>query len=414
MVATLDSKICVNRSMRTYNVKLVFENPNEKIRMDKTLRLQRECWNFVSEQNFFKSPKGVKELHDLVYHKCREKFPDLPAQYVVRAYNDVKATYKTIKSNRHDIFVPAKKKNLSVRLDKRIYSIKGESIFVTACDGKKVQLNFTPYPKLQEFLDKKIPCDPLLFKKDGQYWLSLSFREAEKPIKENKVLGIDLGEKRIFATSEDKIFIDKNFNKNKRKLRFLKRTLQSKKTKSAKRKLKKLKRKERNQNKNQTHLIANELLKTEANILVLEDLKGIKQKILKKNKDKGKFGRKRNNKFSQIPIANLVKVLQYKAGLVGKQVVKVDAAYTSQEDHRGLKNGQRVKTRYYAVDGKLLDADVNAAINIANRYIKKNKLPISFGKFKFPGIYGQAVVNRPNVCQSRKRITSHNPLGCGS
>src|SRR5690606_34535426 len=142
---------------------------------------------------------SLKQLHDLGYSSSRIKFSDLLALHVIRSYNDVRASYKSIKSYIHIIKSCAVKKNISVRLDKRLYSIKGDSIFMTACDGRKVKLNFKTFPKIEEFLEKTIPCDPLLFKKDGQYWLSLSFREAEKPIKENKVLGIDLGEKRIFA-----------------------------------------------------------------------------------------------------------------------------------------------------------------------------------------------------------------------
>ncbi len=55
--------------------------------------------------------------------------------------------------------------------------------------------------------------------------------------------------------------------------------------------------------------------------------------------------------------------------------------------------------RYYASDGKVLDADLNASINIAKRYASKVKLPVSFvfpsdGKY---GLNGQAFVKKPNV-----------------
>lgn len=403
--------------MQTYNVKLFLENSDEKIRIDKTMHLQRDCWNFVSKEVFFKKPKGTKEIHGLVYQECRQKFCDLPAQYIVRSYNDVKATYKAIKSNKHEIYAPAKKKNFSVRLDKRLYSIKGNSIFVTACDGKKVKFNFSPYERLQGFLDKKIPCDPLIFKRDGQYWLSFSFKSEKIPIKENKVLGVDVGEKRLFATSENKIFIDRGFNKRKRRLRFLKRQLQSKNTKAARKKLRKVKRKERNQNKNEIHKAANEILKTESNIIALEDLTGIKINLSTKNKKKGNFGKKRNNKFNQIPIAELKNTLTYKAGLVGKRVVLVSPYNTSKNDYRGISDGKRVKTRYYASDGIILDSDVNAAINIAQKYASKNQLPVSFGDFKIAGLDGQAVVSQPNVCKSSVQslgLTSPGALAQGN
>ncbi len=408
--------------MQTYNVKIEFENLSEKTRMDKTLCLQTDCWNLISYLYYEYKPKNVKEIHELTYKKSRESFPDLPAQYVIRTYNDVKATYKTIKSNKHKIKKACVKKKHSVRLDKRLYSIKGNSVLITACDGKKIQFNFNPYSKLQEFLDKKVPCDPLIFEKDGQYWLSLSFKSEEIPVKHNKVLGVDLGEKRLYATSEDEIFIDKKFNKERRKLRFLKRQCQSKKTKASRQKLKKLKNKERNKTKNQVHKVANKILKTDANIISLEDLRGIKQKTSAKNKEKGNFGKKRNNKFSQVPLAELRTTLQYKAGLLGKEVVLVSPAFTSQDDYRGLKRGKRCKTRYYASDGVILDSDVNAAINIAKKHADKHKLPVSLGNFKIAGLDGQANVNRPeeksDLCKSCginfTSITSPEALAQGS
>jgi len=60
-------------------------------------------------------------------------------------------------------------------------------------------------------------------------------------------------------------------------------------------------------------------------------------------------------------------------------------------DSRGLENGKRVKgtCRYVGVDGKILDADINAANNIRNRYLQ---LPYSKCKNLMEG---QAIVNEP-------------------
>lgn len=389
--------------MITYNVKLDFEKIEDKSRAEAVFDAQKLCWNYISRLVFTHKPKGIKETHDLVYKDCREKFPMLPAQYIIRSYNDVKAAYKSIKSNKQTIYAPAKKKNRSIRFDKRLYTIKGNSIFFTALDGKRIQMNFSPYKKLDILLKTYRPCDPLIFIRDRQWWLSLSFRTPEPLVNENCVLGIDIGEKRIFASSENEIFIDRKFNKEKRRLRYLKRTLNSKGTKAAKKKLRTLKRKERNKNKNQVHKISNLILKTKANIIAIEDLKGIKQKTSKKNKAKGNLGKKRNNKFSQIPVAELGTVLGYKAECIGKRVVKVSPYKTSQEDYRGIKQGIRKKIRYYGSDGVILDSDINAAINIAQKHAK-NQLPVSFGNFPVAGLDGQALVSGPeaqaDLCKS--------------
>ena len=82
-------------------------------------------------------------------------------------------------------------------------------------------------------------------------------------------------------------------------------------------------------------------------------------------------------------------MLTYKASTLGKKVEFVKPFYTSQEDYRGLPNGKRKGCRYYAVDGSVLDADVNAANNIMLRY-NKHSVPCS-------ALDGQATVNWPIV-----------------
>ncbi len=178
---------------------------------------------------------------------------------------------------------------------------------------------------------------------------------------------------RLAVTSEGHAIIGKDFIKRKRQIRHLKRILNSKIAKtgsnSAKKKLKKLKRKERNHTRNYVHHIVNEILQTKSNVISMEDLTKIKTNTKK--------GRKWNNRHSQIPYHLIKEIMSYKAAHLGKRVVTVNPAYTSRNDFRGIADGVRKGCRYYADDGLVLDADWNAAINIANRYAIKAKLPTS-------------------------------------
>jgi len=204
------------------------------------------------------------------------------------------------------------------------------------------------------------------------------------PQKETLCLGVDIGIRRVAACSDGRIIIDKKFNAEKRKLRYTKRCLQSKGTKSARKHLKKLKHKEKNKNKNQTHLVANEILKTKANTIALENLKGIKAKKHKKQN---------KNAIGQVPFFELRRILTYKAINMGKHICLVSPAYTSQIDNvSGIKEGIRKGCRFYAKSNLVYDADINAAINIARR----SKLPISNGKF----LDGQGEVKRLIACKS--------------
>jgi len=253
--------------------------------------------------------------------------------------------------------------------------------------GKRIICDFSPYDKFQELFLTHSICDPLLFYKNNQFWLSVSF-EVQTPVHiENSYLGIDLGERRLVVTSEGKAIIDKEFMKEKRKLRYLKRQLTSKKkttnSHSAKKKLKKLKRKEHNKNKNLCHKLSNEILNTNSNTIVLEDLSSLKKNNLgKKNFKKSKSSK---NRLAQMPFYMLKQILTYKALLKGKKVVTVNPAFTSQNDYRGrgIERGERKGCRYYASDGKVFDSDWNASINIAKKYSHKKEAkginhPISF------------------------------------
>jgi len=362
----------------TYNIKLETKNKKEHNLLYSTLLEHQKVWNYMSEY-VFKSKKVDKRLiHDQNYHKCRKLFPNCPSQVIIRAKDSVYATYKTIQSNHHKLEKPAEQKNLSIRLDKRIYTFFPDNKIKLTTIGKRIICSYVPYPKFQEMFAKYAVCDPLLFFRDNQFWLSVSFEVNTPTLIENSCIGVDLGIKRFATTSEGNAFIDRKFLKEKRKLRYLKRMLQSKSkttfSRSAQRKLRILKKKEQNKNKNQTPLIANQILNTKSNVIVMEDLSGIKS---------SNGGKKFNNKQSQVSYFDLRRVLTYKALLQGKAIVTVDPAYTSKDDYTGLKRGIRKGCRYYTSDNKVYDADWNAAINIAQRYsvrkkVKGVKLPVSF------------------------------------
>ncbi len=377
--------------MLTYNVKLILEESDKK-RLLAVLEAERWAFNYCSTKHFRKDKprkNSVIELHAACYHAIRTERPDIPSQIVIRAEQSCLAAYRTVKSNRHRLEEPVNKKALSIRLDKRIYRFTGKtSLAITAIEGKRIPMRFEPYPKMAELMAQHEMCDPLIFERDGQFWLSLSFDNPEPAHKEGLALGVDLGVNRAIVTSEGVIFKDKRYNAQKRRLRYLKRQLKSavdvKKSKSAKRHLKKLARKEMRKSRNQTHLIVNQLLANPATTYVLEDLTGLKQKTSKKR------GPRINNKVSQAPFYLIKQTLTYKARALGKRVTTVSPFETSQRDNRtGKKDGERRGSRYYARDGVVFDADCNAAINIA----KRSKLPFSRGNV----LDGQVVVTRPIV-----------------
>ena len=371
--------------MITYNTKLLSDCQSDLDDLKSVMISHQKVFNIASPLQFVEKKNSIVILHSKVYHPTRKQFPDINSQVIIKAEQECLAMYRSAKSNKHKLKKPIEKKNLSIRLDKRLYSFPTkESLKITTSSGKK-NFKFKLYPKLVELLNKYKYADPLLYVNDNKIYISLPFENKIEKQKSKLALGVDLGMRRVAACSDGRIIIDRKFNGDKRKLRHLKDSLKSKGTKSSRRHLLKLRHKEHNQNKNQTHLISNEVLKTDADTIVLENLKGIKKK-------KNKYQNKRN--ISQVPMFELRRIITYKAENMGKTITLVRPSYTSQTDSvTGKIEGERRGCRFYSKNGLIYDADINASINIA----KLSKLPVSQTHYL---TYGQVKVNSPIVCKS--------------
>lgn len=358
----------------TYNIPLILADEDglywENL-LTESAKAYDACARYIRVNNI---PLNVKSVHDEVYSWMRMDYPTIPAQGVVRIYKDVLAAIRSMKSNRAGNAVP-EKKGLSMRLDKRLYSALDKTgISLTgARKGKRSRATFVLFPKAEEMFDKYKPADPLIFLRDGKFYLSVPFIVPDVEAKGDSCVGVDLGMKRLFVTSDGYYFKDKAYAGARRRLRYQKRCLQSKGTKSAKRKLKQISRKESNMSKDMCYRAAKALIdSTEATVIAMEDLTKIK-----KNTSKDKEGHKRkrhNNAISQVPFYKFRQILTYKALLAGKRVETVNPANTSQANSRSGKiDGTRKGCRYYCPDGIVLDADWNASINIGHR----SKHPVS-------------------------------------
>ena len=88
------------------------------------------------------------------------------------------------------------------------------------------------------------------------------------------------------------------------------------------------------------------------------------------------IGKKNNQKFVQVPFNNLVKQIEYKAELVGINVIRISEEYTSQTCSRcGIVSKKNRKYRGLYVCSKcgtVLNADVNGASNILKKIIPES------------------------------------------
>lgn len=119
-----------------------------------------------------------------------------------------------------------------------------------------------------------------------------------------------------------------------------------------------------------TRYIVNYLLQNKIHKLVIGYNKGWKCEV--------SMGKKTNQKFVQIPFTMLIHQLQYKCDLVGISIVVTEESYTSKVDSLALEKlgkndlylGIRVKRGLFQSSvGKLINADVNGAMNILRKVI---------------------------------------------
>ena len=355
-----------------------------------------DCCSLLVTDNV---PLNLKSVHDCVYNYLRTKYVLIPAQGIIKIYKDVISALRSIKGNKHKDNDNPIKKGLNLRLDKRMYSnLDVNGIYLSSgMRNHRTKVNFILYDKVIDLFKNYKTLDPLIFIRNNRIFLSIPFEVNSKPLKDNTTVGVDMGIKRLFVTSDGIAFADKQYLKKRREIRYLKRCLKDKNTKSAKRHLKKIRHRERNISKDMCYKASKALLdNTKSSIIIMEDLSKIK-----KNTSKTKDGYKRkghNNMLSQVPLYKFKEILTYKAQLVGKQVETVSPIYTSQTDCRtGKRDGKRQGCRYYCKDGKVLDSDWNASVNIAKRSkhpFSINDIPID-GKLKI--INGRRTVNTPNV-----------------
>jgi len=239
--------------------------------------------------------------------------------------------------------------------------------------------------------------------KDGHYVVEVVYRYQEDSQQSNndRVMSIDLGVNN-FATcfsnvgnalifsGKPLLSINQYYDKNKARLQ---ENIPSYSKRRTTKKIKSLTFKRNNKVKDYVH-------KVSKNIVQVCKNQGISEIIIGKNrewKQKIKLGRtkeiqKRNNRnFSQIPHNMLVNQLVYKGLRAGIMVRQIGESHTSKcsaldmesIEHHDVYVGKRVKRDLFKTKtGKLLNADMNGAMNIYRRGTNDmtfNKLSVSIG-----------------------------------
>ena len=362
--------------VRTVKLKLEKVNPTDLL---PTFRAYTEAYNYICEIGFKDRNFDKRKLHDQTYAYCRTQFSlpaDLATQVRDQAAEAIKVTTK-LERKKHKKFKCPKSKLMALRLTKNSFNIwfdRFEVSILTLNGRLRFKVNLPDYFK--QYFSWRRKGATLSLKK-GKLFLHIIFEKEVEDVQfsNDNVLGIDRGIVNIATLSDGTIFSGEHVLQVKKRYAILRSKLQSKGSKSAKRHLRTLSMKENRFVTDMNHCISKNIVSmcVPGTTIVLEKLDGIRDRSRKLRKSE----RAKVNSWS---FYQLEQFLTYKALAKGCNVHHVDARYTSQKCSRcgHTVKGNRTTQSHFKCKkcGFECNADVNAAINIANNFRASVNKPI--------------------------------------
>lgn len=328
--------------------------------LTETLRRANAACNWLSERGWEATVFGQFALHNLAYHACRAKFPDLSSQVVVRSIAKVADAYKLDRKSKRT-FRPLG----AITYDTRILSWSGETANIWTVRGR-ARIPFVCGEHHRELLAHDRGESDLVLRA-GKFFLLVSVDVPDT--EEKKVrgwLGVDVGVVNIATTSDGQNFSGAHLNSLRRRANRLRARLQRKGTRSAKRLLRKRRRKEGRFARHVNHEISKQIVaaaeRTQHGIAI-ENLEGIRCRV--------RASRKQRRILHSWAFGDLQMKIVYKAQRAGLPVCHVDPRNTSRECRvcgHIEKGNRKTRDKFACLScGHTADADINAACVIASR-----------------------------------------------
>ena len=373
---------------RTVRLKL-HPTPEQATALCETQTMVRYCFDTVAAYGWEQGVKNGVALHKATYYPLREKYPSVPAQLVCAAR--VKATEAlasafALKAKGLKVHCPRTKIG-SIRYDARSHRIlPGEASLASAVG--RIKVAWTTNSHAAAILAKAVDFDSSdLLYRDGTWWLHAVLTLPDEPFSATgKAVGVDLGINRPAVTSGNEFLGEARWKEIEKRYFRLKRNLQAKGTASAKRHLQRVRHLQQRFRRDCDHVLSRRIVDMAGNgsVIVLENLKGIRSTT----KQRGKRQRRRHHGWSY---EQLKTFLEYKAEAAGCRVETVDPRKTSQRcskcEYTARYNRKNQSLFVCGACGFSLNADLNAARNIAWKYLAQDGMPA----------LGGPPVNRPIV-----------------
>ena len=323
---------------------------------------------YATDKAFEHKIKHKFALHKLIYYDMRKKF-QLKSQFCINA---IARGFEAFKSCEDKVVF----KSVPLRYDRRTFTFKPNSIRLTINDGRiDVPIHIADY--YIKYLAWTYQTADLVRDRQNRYFLHITFSKdiIINKVTRNNVVGVDVGVNNLAVTSDGKVF--SGYKTKIMQYQYLRRKLQRKGTKSAKRLLKKVSGRQKRFMRHINHNISKNIV-ADADIIVLEDLKGIRKS---RNKYKGKRLNRWLNSWS---FFQLQEFITYKAEMQGKVVKKVNPYMTSQTCSRCGKVGSRYSSSFVCLHcGFASDSDFNASCNLRRHLITMPYNSMDEGKGSF-------------------------------
>lgn len=315
----------------TLTAKIKIEPTIEQIPLlQETVSAYRKGCNMVSSIIFDSQNLQQKSLHQMTYHRLREKI-GLRSQMAQSVLKTVIARYKTNKSNKHDWSLVKFKKPQYDLVWNRDYSLTGGQFSVNTLKGR-IKVPFKTGGMEQYFDGLWSFGTAKLVHKHQKWFLHIPMtKEIEEAnlTQTNQVVGIDFGINFIATTYDSQgksvFFTGKAIKQKRAKYKRIRRQLQQKQTPSARCRLKAMGRRENRWITDVNHTVSKALVDRygKDTLFVIEDLSGVR-KVTERVRTK--------DRYISVSWAfyQLRQMLEYKALLGGSKTIVVDPRYTSQ------------------------------------------------------------------------------------
>ena len=303
---------------------------------------------------------NVKYIRDKVFRRYRKVYKYFiekgrQVEFTNKKFSELNINYMgRVRINTSD--------SMPITLDSRRFSCQktnggefdefikiGLPYFIKQNLAKTINLPIKYHKQSNKFKDWTRLNSIKISKKGKEYYVVLFYEKPEVAKKDNgSNMGLDIGYKKLMATSDGKFFGNKiselceSIARKEKKSKNQKQAIETK--------------------KNYINQICNQLDLNEVKNLYVEDLVQVK--------NKSKFSRRFNNKIQYWSYKQVLEKLLMRSEEEGFLIRKVNSAYTSQicsscgEIHKESRKGESYEC---ITCGMIMDADYNASMNILHR-----------------------------------------------